>query len=151
MSGRNHVIQDDQQYETDSTGAVRHQRILVEEHWETIGGDGKPYVLEATREDAIYAHLRSNAGLSDARREIHELGGQSEVVGEPLTGVRHVVRYETSSAWEVISDVEPLDELAEIANTQPCDHPPDRAMNVGAYGKSKMMCGRCCTYLADLT
>src|ERR1700731_2575577 len=105
---RKHVLQDDQHYETDAAGVVRHQRILVEEHWETLGADGEPYVREATREDAIYQHLHSNAALSDARREIHKIGGDSDVVGEPLTGVRHVIRYETSSTWEAISEIEPL-------------------------------------------
>lgn len=143
---RTHTLQDDQHYDEDpATGAVRHQWIRVQEHWETIGGDGKPYVREATREDAIYHHLRSNAGLSDARREIHKMGGVSDVIGEPLTGVRHVVRYETSSAWEVISDIEPVDELAEIASTPPCPHPPDQMMKVGLPNRT--MCGRCATYL----
>jgi hypothetical protein len=56
-----------------------------------------------------------------------------------------VVRYETSSTWEVFSDIEPLDELTEIANVKPCPHPPDRIMNVASYGPPRMMCGRCST------
>lgn len=140
------VLQDDQHYETDSAGAIRHQRILVEEHWETIGADGKPYVREATREDAIFVHLRSNADLSDTRRELQQNGGHSDVVGEPLCGVRHVVHYETSSTWEAISETEPLDELAEIANTQPCQHPAEHIMKIGR--DRQPLCGRCCTYLS---
>lgn len=146
---RKQVLQDDQHYETDSAGAVRHQRILVEERWETIGADGEPYCSEASREDAIYRHLHSNAALSDSRREIQKLGGESDVVGEPLLGVRKVVRYETSSIWEAISDVEVLDELDEIANTKPCPHPADRILHNTSRINDRPLCGRCATYLVD--
>lgn len=146
---RRNTLQDDQHFETDPNGAIRHQRILVEERWETIGADGKPYASEATRDDAIYRHLHSNSALSDSRREIEKMGGVSDVIGEPLTGVRKVVRYETSSTWEAISEIEPLDELHEIANTEPCPHPADRILHHTSVIHDRPLCGRCATYLDE--
>lgn len=145
-----HVIQDDQHFEQDEHGVIRHQRIYVEERWETIGADGKPYSSEATREDAIYRHVTSNAHLADSVEDLARHGHQSEKsYGEPLRGVRKVMRYETSSTWEVASDFEELDEMTEQLNLPPCPHPPDRAMNSGSRINSYRFCGRCCERLPD--
>lgn len=139
------TIQDDQHFETNPDGsAVRWQSIRVQEWWETIGADGKPYVTQATRDEAIYEHLKSNAGLSNQRAEMTARGIACDVIGEPLHGVRHVVRYETASAWEDAGDIEPVDVLAEIADQQPCPHPPERAMKGGSrYTSEHWFCGRC--------
>lgn len=130
----------DESTDTTETGAPRWQYTRVEEWWETLGADGKPYVRCATRADAIDRHLRSNAGLSDHRQWMTEHGKQpGTIIGEPLTAIRHVTRHETHTSWEVVDEAESLDELTEITNTQPCAHPQEWIYE----STGRHYCGRC--------
>lgn len=137
------VLQDDQHYETNADGAVRHQWIRVLERWESLLADGSTYCSAASREDVIFEHLHSNAHMAHHAKFMAERGEPPATHGEPLTTVRRVVRYEISSTWEVVSQTEQLDELAEIASLPPCPHPAERIQDSGSRSRSRRFCGRC--------
>lgn len=147
------TVQDDQHYEEDANGMMRSQWIKVEERWETLGADDKPYCREATREDAIHRHLRSNGFLAAQQASAQAHGVALHNVTEPLTAIRKVTRYAVSSVWEVESDREALDEMTEQLRLPPCMHPDDRRMWSGRYnadgpcGDGHWFCGRCCEKL----
>lgn len=134
-------LQNDQHYE-DVQGVSRWQMMRVTERWDTLGPDGEPVITkEGSRTDAIDRHLRSNAGFAAANKELEKLGAEEagRYTGTPLCGVRRVLRYETGASWEVVTDTEPLDELTEILNAQPCEHPTERQSMV----RDATFCGRC--------
>lgn len=137
MSDRK-TLQDDQHYETTADGTSRWQRMVVEERWESLQPDGTAWCSEATREDLIRRHLRSNAHFADHAEWLKE---HPQIEGHefdpvPLARIRKVTRYETGSAWEVVSDVEDLDEMTELLNQPPCQHPVDKIYDG--------LCFRCC-------
>lgn len=137
------TLQDDQHYETAPDGTARWQRICVEERWESLQPDGSVWTSEATREDLIFRHLQSNAHFADHAQWLTEHNHPKKAEyepGVPLARIRKVTRYETGSAWEVVSEVEDLDEMTELLNQPPCTHPVDRIHDG--------LCHRCCERVA---
>ena len=140
-------LQSDQHSEIAADGTLRTQWIHVEEYWETVGPDGKVVVRDATRDDVIDSHIRSNDAFQYYRELAAARGEVARYQGTEMCGVRKVVRYETSSTWEVADTVEPLNEATVRAEAQPCSHPQDRVS--GGYRGTRPFCGRCGETLPD--